>query len=168
MVQTSQSPLTTQLRDEIEYGGKGMFRKYLLRDKKQLVMLICLQAGIQISEHTSSYNGFITVIEGRGTFLLAGQEVILEPGVFIELPANTLHALTITENLAMLKIVSNHEPQEPQAVIKKASCPEKSRKHQPNQTTCAESLAELLKPYLQNSTLAELTVNEMLKNGVDP
>lgn len=109
MLATATPPFAVQLQDEIEYGDKGMFRKRLVKDEKRQAMLICLHAGIQIPEHTSSYSGFITVIQGRGIFRLAGQEVVLEPGVFIELPANTLHSLSATEDLAMLKVVDSHE-----------------------------------------------------------
>jgi len=151
MVTISISPFATQLQDEIEYGDKGMFRKYLVKDKKRQVMLICLQAGIQIPEHTSSSDGFITVIQGRGVFLLAGREVILEPGVFIELPTNTQHALTAIENLAMLKVVDGYESPEPAVGSKKASCQDQVQANQPKQNTCAESLAEMLKPYLSRN-----------------
>jgi quercetin dioxygenase-like cupin family protein len=160
---TTTTPLAIQLQDEINYGDNGMFRKYLLKDKKRNAMLICLQAGVHIPEHTSSYDGFITVIQGHGVFLLAGQEVALEPGVFIELPANTLHALTAIENLAMLKVVDSHESKEHSAGIKKASCQELPHDNQPKQTTCAESLAEMLKPYLQSFASANSAVTETLQ-----
>lgn len=148
------TPLATQLQNEIEYGDNGMFRKYLIKDQKWQAMLICLRAGIKIPEHTRAYDGFITVIQGRGVFLLAGREVTLEPGSFIELPANTLHGLTALENLAMLR-VDSHEPPEPSAAIEKTLCQDRRRANQPNQVTCAESLAEMLKPYLQASAIAE-------------
>lgn len=71
-------------------------------------MLVCVQAGTQTPEYTSSYDGFITVIQGRGVFRLAGQDIPLEPGVFLELPANTLHAVAAQENLTLLKVVDSH------------------------------------------------------------
>jgi quercetin dioxygenase-like cupin family protein len=160
VVTLSAAPFVTQLRDEIEYGDKGMVRKYLVRNQKQQAMLICLQAGIHIPKHTSSHDGFITVIQGRGVFLLAGQEVVLEPGVFVELPANTLHALTAIENLAMLKVVDQHESKEPAVGNKKSSCQESLRDKQPKQSTCAEVLAEMLKPYLREPAPVESVFSE--------
>ncbi len=151
MVSATIAPFATLLQDEIEYGDKGMFRKYLVKGQKRNAMLICLQAGIQIPEHISAYDGLITVIQGRGVFLLAGREVALEPGVFIELPAHTLHALTATEDLAMLKVVDSHEAKEPTPEGKKASCQEAARPNPTKPGTCAEALAEMLKPYLQES-----------------
>lgn len=157
------APFVTQLEDEIEYGDKGMFRKHLVRDKKWQAMLICLEAGIQIPEHISSHNGCITIIQGRGVFTLAGQAVALEPGVFIELPANTLHALTVTEDLALLKVVDAHDVE---TAPKKPSCQEPRYDNQPKQATCAETLAAMLKPYLQNAAPADATVRDLQINAV--
>ncbi|MBW4518298.1 MAG: cupin domain-containing protein [Scytolyngbya sp. HA4215-MV1] len=142
-------PLATQLQDEVDYGDNGMSRKYLVKRPQHQAMLICLQAGIQIPEHTSTYDGFITVIQGRGVFVLAGQAVALEPGVFIELPANTLHALTAVEDLAILKVVDSHESQKSNPGNKKISCQDQGRENRSKQATCAESLVEMFKPYLQ-------------------
>ncbi len=166
MDSTSLFPLATQLQDEIEYGENGMFRKNLIRDGKRQVMLICLQAGIHIPEHTSSYDGFITVIQGHGVFNLAGREVVLEPGVFIELPASTRHALTAVEDLAMLKVVDRHETLKPPTVSKKVSCQHKLPESLPKQPTCAESLVEMLKPYLQNSTITGFAGSNLSKQDV--
>ncbi len=141
-------PLTTQLQDEIEYGENGMFRKYLVKNQKRQAMLICLQTGIEIPEHPSKHDGLITVIQGRGVFMLGGRKVILTPGVFIELPANTLHSFTVTENLVMLKVVERHKSS--------ASVAE----NQPKQITCVDSLAEILKPLLEGSVVPEASVTE--------
>ncbi len=106
---TALGPFTTQLHDQIEYSSKGIQRKILVKDEKRQALLVCLIAGTQIPEHTGSHDGFFTVIEGRGIFTLDGQEVSLEPGVFINLPANTPHAISASENLTMLKVVESHE-----------------------------------------------------------
>lgn len=153
MVSSSISPFATRLQDEIGFGDKGMVRKYLVKDRKRQAMLICLQTGIEIPEHTSSFDGFLTVIQGRGVFLLAEREIVLEPGVFIELPANTRHGLRVTEDLAILKIVDSHEPYESSA--SKKSCQESPRGSLPRSGTCAETLVEILKPYLQNGAMSE-------------
>ena len=106
---TALGPFSTQLHDQIEYGSQGMQRKILLKDEKRQAILVSLIAGTQIPEHTGSHDGFFTVIEGQGIFTLDGQKVSLEPGVFINLPANTPHAITASENLTMLKVVESHE-----------------------------------------------------------
>jgi quercetin dioxygenase-like cupin family protein len=105
---TAPGPFTTQLHAQIEYSSKGMQRKILVKDEKRQAILVCLIAGTQIPEHTGLHDGFFTVIEGRGIFTLDGQKVSLEPGVFINLPANTPHAITASLNFPMLKVVESH------------------------------------------------------------
>jgi quercetin dioxygenase-like cupin family protein len=162
----STKPFTTQLQDEINYDHSAMSRKYLVKDNKRQAMLICFHAGIHIPDHTSSYDGFITVLEGRGVFRLAEREITLEPGVFIELPANTLHGLTVSENLAMLKVVDRHEAKEPAIRLKSSSCQD-AESNQLRKGTCAESLVEMLQPFLQNTAMSALSVTEILQDGAD-
>jgi quercetin dioxygenase-like cupin family protein len=46
------------------------------------------------------------VIEGQGTLTLEGQDINLEPGVFVFMPANAPHALKAEANLAFLLTLS--------------------------------------------------------------
>jgi len=167
MLETPLSSVAIQLQDEIEYGDNGMVRKYLVKDKKRQAMLICLQSGIQIPEHTSSYNAFMIVIQGGGVFWLNGQEIRLEAGTFIDLPAETLHGLAVTEDLAMLKIVDSHELKKTPLISHPITCQAASSQKREKQATCAESLVEILKPYLQNSGLPESTVSSICQHPGD-
>jgi quercetin dioxygenase-like cupin family protein len=44
----------------------------------------------------------VHVLEGRGVLTLEGDDIPLEPGVFVFMPANAPHALQADENLALL------------------------------------------------------------------
>lgn len=109
MVATITTPtrFMTQLLDEIEYAEE-VGRKIIAKDKHRQAVLVCLKAGTALQKHTSAYDGFITVIEGQGTFILEDQEIALEPGVFIAMPANAVHAVQAISNLAFLKVVDSH------------------------------------------------------------
>lgn len=98
---------TTQLLNEVEYT-EDVRRKIIVKDKRRQAVLVCLQAGTCLQKHTSAYDGFITVIEGQGVFTLEDQEILLEPGVFIAMPANAPHAVQADSNLAFLKVVDSH------------------------------------------------------------
>lgn len=102
MKTTNASTFTANLRELANYTKLGVHRKALVQDEHTQFALICLSSGTQMPEHTTARNVSITVIEGRGILTLAGQEVALEPGVFVYMPANTPHALHATENLAFL------------------------------------------------------------------
>lgn len=102
MKTTNASTFIVNLRELANYTKLGVSRKALTQDEQIHFALICLSAGTQMPEHTTAHNVPITVIEGHGILTLAGQEVALEPGIFVYMPANTPHALQASENLAFL------------------------------------------------------------------
>ncbi len=110
MVSTSKNSqnFVKQLQAEIEYPHDGIFSKVLLKDKACQYTLFCLTANTDISEHTSTRNATINVIEGRGLLTLSGEDILLEPGVFVFMPANAPHALKAEENLAFLLTLSEN------------------------------------------------------------
>ncbi|WP_322744525.1 MULTISPECIES: cupin domain-containing protein [unclassified Nodularia (in: cyanobacteria)] len=59
-----------------------------------------------MSEHTSTRNATVNVLEGRGLLTLSGKDVTLEPGVFIFIPAHAPHALKAEEKLAFILTLS--------------------------------------------------------------
>ena len=99
-----------QIRDAIEYPEKGVLSKALLQDSCCKYTLFCLAAGTEISEHTATRNATVNVLAGEGTFILEGQEISLETGVFIVMPANAPHSLSAKTNLAFLLTLSE-QPQ---------------------------------------------------------
>ncbi len=103
---TTNSSFVTQLREQIEYPRAGALSKVLLKDQVCQYSLFCLAANTEISEHTSTRNSTINVIEGRGLLTLSGQDIALEPVVFLFIPANAPHGLNAEENLAFLLTLS--------------------------------------------------------------
>ncbi|MFB2979359.1 cupin domain-containing protein [Microseira sp. BLCC-F43] len=101
---------TTQLREQIEYPTGGVLSKVLLKDNNCQYTLFCLASGTEISEHTSTRNATVHVLQGRGILTLEGREITLVPGIFVFMPANAPHALKAEENLAFLLTLSeiNH------------------------------------------------------------
>jgi len=97
---------STQLRVNIEYSQTGVLSKAVVKDSCCQYTLFCLAAGTEISEHTSTRNATVNVLEGKGILTLEGQDILLEPGVFVFMPANAPHALKAEENLAFLLTLS--------------------------------------------------------------
>lgn len=97
------------LRERIEYPADGVLSKVLLKDNNCQHTLFCLAAGTDISEHTSTRNAVINVIEGRGILTLEGKDIQLEPGIFVFMSANAPHALNAEENLAFLLTLSENQ-----------------------------------------------------------
>ncbi|MGE5657266.1 MAG: cupin domain-containing protein [Actinomycetota bacterium] len=98
--------LVINLPEAIEYPRAGILSKLLLKDEHCQYTLFCLAAQTEISEHTSVRNATVNVLEGRGILTLAGEDIVLEKGKFIFMPANAPHALKAEENLAFLLTLS--------------------------------------------------------------
>ncbi|MBD2432214.1 MULTISPECIES: cupin domain-containing protein [Fischerella] len=103
---TTNSSFVKQLREEIAFTHTGVVSKLLFQDNACQYTLFCLAANTEISEHTSTRNATINVLEGRGLLTLSGEEIALVPGVFVFMPANSPHALKAEENLAFLLTLS--------------------------------------------------------------
>jgi quercetin dioxygenase-like cupin family protein len=105
---TSSSSVTT-LQEQIEYPHAGVLSKVLVKAPYCQYTLFCLAAGTDISEHTSPRNATVHVIEGRGILTLEGEDIVLEKGTFIYMPANAPHALKAESNLAFLLTLSENK-----------------------------------------------------------
>ena len=103
---TTNSSFVTQLRSEIEYRDAGTFNKVLLKDQACQYTLVSLAPNTEISEHKSTRNATVNVIEGRGVLTLSGQDIALETGVFVFIPANAPHSLRSEDKLAFLLTLS--------------------------------------------------------------
>lgn len=94
------------LFEAMEFPKEGVFSKVLAKGEISNHTLMCLAKGTDISEHTSTREAAVTVLKGKGTFVLCGKKIKLEPGVFIFMPKNAPHALRAEENLTFLLSLS--------------------------------------------------------------
>ena len=94
------------LEDLMEFPKEGIFSTVLAKGEISNHTLMCLRKGTDISEHTSTREGVVTVLKGRGVFVLNGEKITLKPGVFIFMPKNAPHSLKAGEDLAILLSLS--------------------------------------------------------------
>lgn len=104
---TANSSFYFSLRERIEYPADGALSKVLFKDNTCKHTLLCLAAGANISEHASTRNAVINVVEGRGVLTLEGEDIQLESGTFVFMPDNAPHALKAEENLAFILMLSS-------------------------------------------------------------
>lgn len=91
-----------RIKELVEYPKGGVLSKVIAKTQKNNVTLFCMAKGTDISEHTSTKEGFVYVVEGKGSFTLEGEEIAMLPGVFIILPRNAKHSLRAEENTAFI------------------------------------------------------------------
>jgi len=92
----------------IEYPNNGIISKELVKNDKANVTLFCMAKETEISEHTATKEGYVYVIEGEGIFNLEGQEIKMNPKVFIYLKKNAVHSLKAKENTTFILFLINN------------------------------------------------------------
>ncbi|MBT4135781.1 cupin domain-containing protein [archaeon] len=96
-----------QINELIEYPEHGVLSKVISKNDKLNITLFCMAAGTDISEHTSTKQGFVYVVEGKGTFNLQGEDIEMIPGVFIYMNENAVHSLKAEENTTFILNLAN-------------------------------------------------------------
>ncbi len=96
-----------QINELIEYPEKGVLSKDIVKNNKLNITLFCMAKGTDISEHTSTKQGFVYVIEGDGIFNLEGKDIAMSPGVFIYMEENAVHSLKANENTSFILVLTN-------------------------------------------------------------
>ncbi len=95
------------LKARIEYPKEGIISKVISKTNKKEVTLFSMAAGTKISEHTSTKEGMVYVIEGEGGFTLQGEKIRMEPGVIIFMDKNAAHSLEAEKNLSFVLVLVN-------------------------------------------------------------
>lgn len=90
------------LKENINYSVGGILSKVIIKNEKMDATLFSMAEGTEISEHTSTKQGFIYIIEGEGVFTLEGKEIKMSPGVFINMQENMVHSLKASQNTSFL------------------------------------------------------------------
>ena len=99
-------PIVENLDSMMEFPREGVFSKVLAKGEASNHTLMCLAKGSDISEHTSTREAAVTVLKGRGVFIIDGKSIEMKPGVFIFMPGNAPHSLSASEDLAILLSLS--------------------------------------------------------------
>ena len=90
----------------IEYPKQGVLSKEIFKDGKINCTLFCMTSGTEISEHTSTKQGIVYVIEGKGIFNLEGKSIEMRKGIFIYMKDNAKHSLKAEDNTSFLLILT--------------------------------------------------------------
>ena len=86
----------------ISYSEGGILSKVLNSTSKNNVTLFCMAKGTEMTEHTSTREGLIYVVEGKGTFNLEGEDIKMMPDIMIFMPKNAKHSLKAEENTSFV------------------------------------------------------------------
>ena len=90
------------IKDLIEYSKSGILSKELVRDENFNLTLFCMAKGSEMTEHTSTKQGTVFVLEGDGVFLLEGKKIAMKAGALIYMQKNAKHSLKAKKNTSFL------------------------------------------------------------------
>lgn len=86
----------------IEYPKEGILSKIIIENNELDLTLFCMAKNSKMSEHTSTRQGIIQVLEGNGIFNLNGKEIKMIKGKIIHMKENSPHSLKALENTSFL------------------------------------------------------------------
>ena len=86
----------------IEYSKGGILSKELEKKGKINLTLFCMAVGTEISDHTSTKEGFVYVLEGNGIFNLENKKIEMTENILIPLRKNVVHSLKVKEDTSFL------------------------------------------------------------------
>jgi quercetin dioxygenase-like cupin family protein len=94
------------LLKEAQFSKDGIFSKVIAKSSNYNFTLMCLAKNTDIDTHTSTKNGCVYVLKGKGTFRLFDKDILMEEGVCIFMPANAPHSLKADEDLVFFLSLS--------------------------------------------------------------
>jgi nitric oxide dioxygenase len=89
----------------VEYPKEGILSKEIFKTSKVDATLFCMSKGSEMSRHTSTKEGLVIVLEGKGLFSLQGKRIAMRPGVSIHMKKNAIHSLKAKENTSFVLIL---------------------------------------------------------------
>ena len=79
------------LKTLVSYSDGAVISRTLLKKETGNITLFSFDTGQGLSEHTSPFDAVVQVVEGEGTFVIAGESQTLQAGEMMIMPANIPH-----------------------------------------------------------------------------
>lgn len=95
-----------ELKKMVEYQEGQVVSKTLVQNELVSVTIFSFDKGEEISTHASGGDAMVTVLEGKGKFVIGGETYFLEEGQTIIMPKDVPHSVFGEEKFKMLLVVS--------------------------------------------------------------
>jgi quercetin dioxygenase-like cupin family protein len=86
----------------IEYSADSIVSKTILDKSIGTITLFAFDKGQKLSEHTSPYDAFVQVLDGKALLTIGNEDVEVASGQIIIMPSNIPHSVTAEEKFKML------------------------------------------------------------------
>ncbi len=85
------------LKKMVDYSTGAVVSRTLLKKETGNITLFSFDKGQGLSEHTSPFDAVVEVVEGEGSFIIAGETKKVKAGELIIMPANVPHDVQAAE-----------------------------------------------------------------------
>ena len=99
--------MNKNINDMVEYTKECILSKDIIKNTNLNITLFCMAKGSELSEHTSTKEGIIYIIEGNGIFNLEGKYIEMKPGVLINMKEEVVHSIIAKENTSFILTLIN-------------------------------------------------------------
>lgn len=93
------------LSAQVSVAAGQVVSKTLAQNKALSVTLFAFSAGEEIGAHDSSGDALVTVLEGRGRFVIEDRSYVVGAGESLIMPAKKMHSVHADEDFKMLLLV---------------------------------------------------------------
>jgi quercetin dioxygenase-like cupin family protein len=94
----------------------GIASRVLAKTPGGNLTMFTLDAGQELTEHSSPFDAFVIVTEGAVTLTIGGTPVQATPGTIVRMPANMPHAVEAIERTSLLLIMLREQATGPQSM----------------------------------------------------
>ncbi len=95
-----------KLKDQINYQEGQVVSKTLVQNDLVSMTIFSFDAKEEISSHSASGDAMVTILDGKGRFIVNNKTYYLEKGETLIMPKGLPHSVHADEKFKMLLIVS--------------------------------------------------------------
>lgn len=89
----------------IDYSDRGIISKQVLKNDVGNITLFSFDKGQGLSEHTTSFDTLVQILEGEVEIIINKKPLLLKTGESVIMPANIAHALNAITRFKMLLVM---------------------------------------------------------------
>jgi len=93
------------LADLVEYANGSIVSRTLAEKETGTITAFAFDEGQSLSEHTTPYDAFVCVLDGRAELTIGGRKVEVQAGHMALMPAGVPHAVNAPGRFKMLLVM---------------------------------------------------------------
>ncbi|MCK4947106.1 MAG: cupin domain-containing protein [Candidatus Aureabacteria bacterium] len=94
-----------RLVNKVNYQDGSVVSKEIMKKEAGIVTLFAFDKGQGLSEHTSSFDALVNILDGQAEITISGKPSIVKEGEVIIMPANKPHSVQAKERFKMLLVL---------------------------------------------------------------